>query len=185
MASTNYKRDLKEKTNIYLNIKLEEIIYKISQWLQCKHVSNTKGRITCSHFDNTHTCLSSWGFHFLVAAEVIAALWCSCYPQPVLTVNGWHFAGWGDLLAHSRKVFHWWDQLVHEIVCLLCQKSFLFGYGMGLLRDVKVWCCYQEVLYFIKFCISGIILQSETSVSHPGSREITCSIQSVYTSFGS
>lgn len=86
-------KEISMKRRIFIftvGIKLEEIICKISQWLQCKYISNTKGRIRCSNFDNIHTCLSSWGFHFLEAAEVIASLRCSCYPQPVLTVNGWH-----------------------------------------------------------------------------------------------
>lgn len=99
-------KEISMKRQIFIfivGIKLEEKIRKISLWLQCKYVSNTMGRIRCSHFDNIHTCLSSWGFHFLVAAEVIAALWCSCYPQPFLDCKWLALAGQGDLLTHSRK----------------------------------------------------------------------------------
>lgn len=125
-VQTTKEISMKRQIFIFIaGIKLEEIICKISLWLQWKYVSNTKSRIRCSHFDNIHMCLSSSGFHFLVAAEVIAALWCSCYPQPFLTVNGWHllarviyyptagkslplmkWAGSWDLVSHVPKIIY-------------------------------------------------------------------------------
>lgn len=52
-------KEISMKRQIFIfivGIKLEEIICVISQWLQYKYVSNTKGRIRCSDFDNIHTC---------------------------------------------------------------------------------------------------------------------------------
>lgn len=90
---------------------------------------------------------------------------------------------WGNLLAHSKKELPLMKSVGSCNRISLVLKSISVQICDAFVKRCKSLLHYQEDLYFIKLCISGIILKFET-VSHPGPREITYNMQSVCTGFG-